>query len=338
MFEAMATRLAVDGLDVTAIAKDPSMTGASIAGLLMVPSENPHQRAAPGFEEHAIIAALAVHENAPVIEATPALLEMLDHTDIEHEIAADQLRMPMPRSFYLLMPRLDLQVYDGSGGYYPFEGVLVRESEPIDPITGDRERWLELVLTSAITESSKNALDDATYYRPIAIGPTDAGKSLLELIKDYDAKLYDTLGVRLPEANSPEAQNNLIVARAVALVSKVLLYLNLPEARRIEQKDRSNLVLATPPLNPVKRRKYEQRLRGVYDRIVVGPTWTEAGLTGDGGGASRRAHFRRGHFRNQAHGPGLTLRRIVWIRPAVIGTVPQGESVQTRDYMLKGGS
>lgn len=32
-----------------------------------------------------------------------------------------------------------------------------------------------------------------------------------------------------------------------------------------------------------------------------------------------RSHFRRGHFRNQAHGPNLSERKIIWIEPAIIG-------------------
>jgi hypothetical protein len=35
--------------------------------------------------------------------------------------------------------------------------------------------------------------------------------------------------------------------------------------------------------------------------------------------ASPRLHWRRGHLRNQAHGPGRSLRKLAWIEPTLIG-------------------
>ena len=35
--------------------------------------------------------------------------------------------------------------------------------------------------------------------------------------------------------------------------------------------------------------------------------------------ASPRLHWRRGHLRNQAHGPGRTLRKLAWIEPTLVG-------------------
>jgi hypothetical protein len=40
---------------------------------------------------------------------------------------------------------------------------------------------------------------------------------------------------------------------------------------------------------------------------------------GQGGGWTLRLHWRRGHFRQQAHGPQSKLRKTVWIEPYVAG-------------------
>ena len=40
---------------------------------------------------------------------------------------------------------------------------------------------------------------------------------------------------------------------------------------------------------------------------------------GDAVGTGKRFHWRRGHWRNQAHGEGRTLRRFVWLEPMAIG-------------------
>jgi hypothetical protein len=291
---------------------------------------------AEAFTTAMIVVAFAVAEGAPVVEATPALLEMLEHTDIENSVAAEQLRMPMPRSLYLHMPRSieEYPLYDGEGGHFPLEGVLIRESRPLDPNTGLADRWLELVIASSISAKSQNALDDAYFYRPIAIGPKDESKSVMELIRDYDIEMYAALGLATTQPGSPEAANEAVIRRVVSLATKALLYLNMPDARRVERPDRTELMKLPAPANPVKRRKYDQRLRGSYDRIVVGPTWEEAGMGGTGSSAARRAHLRRGHFRNQAHGQGMALRRLVWIRPTVVGA-HEGETVRARDYTLK---
>lgn len=41
--------------------------------------------------------------------------------------------------------------------------------------------------------------------------------------------------------------------------------------------------------------------------------------TAGGAGGRKRLHWRRGHFRNQAIGPGLTGRRLIWIEPMLVG-------------------
>lgn len=334
--QALSEAYAIKGLSIDAIAKDRTLTAAQISNWLAMNSTSPHEGLAQLFTAAQVTVALSCLENGPVIEATPALLEMLENTDIENSITAEQLHMPMPRSLYLLMPRAseEYRLYDGEGGYFPLEGALIRESHPIDPITGQSERWLELIVASSITSSSKNAMDDAYYYRPLSIPKGSESKSLIELIADYDIELYAKLGLTPPASGSPEEKNEVVIRRVMSLASKALLYLNIPDIRRIDYRDRSELLRTTLPKDPVKRRKYEQRIRGTFDRIVVGPTWDEAGFGVNSGGTSRRTHFRRGHFRNQAFGSGLTQRRLTWIRPTVVG--PQGsDPVIPKDYTLK---
>lgn len=36
-------------------------------------------------------------------------------------------------------------------------------------------------------------------------------------------------------------------------------------------------------------------------------------------GHGRKAHRREGHWRNQAHGPAMSLRKLIWIRPTFVG-------------------
>lgn len=50
-----------------------------------------------------------------------------------------------------------------------------------------------------------------------------------------------------------------------------------------------------------------------------------------GKGVSPRAHWRRGHWRRQRHGPGLTLVKPMWIRPTVV-MKDNGPVVEARIY------
>lgn len=51
----------------------------------------------------------------------------------------------------------------------------------------------------------------------------------------------------------------------------------------------------------------------------------------NGRGISPRAHWRRGHWRRQRHGPGLTLVKPMWIRPTIV-MKDNGPVVETRFY------
>jgi len=49
------------------------------------------------------------------------------------------------------------------------------------------------------------------------------------------------------------------------------------------------------------------------------------GALGAGGThASPRFHWRRGHYRNQAFGPGRAERRVIWIEPMAVGLIEEG--------------
>ncbi len=48
---------------------------------------------------------------------------------------------------------------------------------------------------------------------------------------------------------------------------------------------------------------------------------SESGESGDASDPKLRRHWRRGHFRNQPHGAGRSLRRSIWIRPYMAGSL-----------------
>jgi hypothetical protein len=50
------------------------------------------------------------------------------------------------------------------------------------------------------------------------------------------------------------------------------------------------------------------------------------------GGTKLPTHFRRGHVRNQAHGPAMSLRKILWIEPIIVGLASRREQRQEKGW------
>lgn len=81
-------------------------------------------------------------------------------------------------------------------------------------------------------------------------------------------------------------------------------------------------VIETPTHVNRKRRKHK-KLPPIpaYRTLSLRGTGGEERGTGEpgAGGVARRAHWRRGHLRWQAYGPGRSSRRRVWVRPVIVG-------------------
>jgi hypothetical protein len=62
----------------------------------------------------------------------------------------------------------------------------------------------------------------------------------------------------------------------------------------------------------------KKREREFWSPNVVGKYYQPVHQKGDGTHSSPRMHWRRGHYRNQAHGEGRKERKILWIEPMLI--------------------
>ena len=55
-----------------------------------------------------------------------------------------------------------------------------------------------------------------------------------------------------------------------------------------------------------------------YSKTVIGRNYATKRSDGNGGThASPRMHWRRGHFRQQAFGPKMSERKIIWLEPTL---------------------
>lgn len=75
---------------------------------------------------------------------------------------------------------------------------------------------------------------------------------------------------------------------------------------------------------PGERKRAGQALRrsGFTSIRILGPgiplLENEAGTSGGNGSEIRRSHWRIGHYRRQAYGPGKSERKLIWIRPVLV--------------------
>jgi hypothetical protein len=118
-------------------------------------------------------------------------------------------------------------------------------------------------------------------------------------------------------------------------VINTLLYINSPNADLVH-KHAEKVAKLKKKAKTKKLRKVEKaritRMEGerhwlVGSRVKIDPTLKRAVLDGVKGKGSqlRFKSLVRGHWRNQAYGPGRTLRRLIWIEPHVRGGDLEGE-------------
>lgn len=118
---------------------------------------------------------------------------------------------------------------------------------------------------------------------------------------------------------------------SMRLVINALAYLNAYPDDREERYPKHTPASRLAALNESKTQKAAKRNRsklealGYHPVIFCGAKWQEPPVVVDAGGERKvRTHWRRGHWRNQAHGPGRTLRKLIWVMPMRVGTADDG--------------
>lgn len=243
--------------------------------------------------------------NGALYEPTLPLRGLLSSTDLTRELPFHALTLPCPTLCVIQPPQ--------------------RRNNDTDCI---------------IVFEQDTALDQAPARRSltfIAWRDADHGPvadELTLLVEDEDASLlgrYQSL-VNKPEEvstewfKSPKATLEDSVTNwpiDLDYLTKVLMYLNLDAAQVSQDMPYS---AAPKEFTGLGRRKREIRLAEIerlYDRYIVGPaTWRETTIGADGEhpdtGHELAAHWRRGHFRLQPHGPQAALRKVMFIAPTIV--------------------
>lgn len=256
-----------------------------------------------------------------------ALLEMLEHTDISDDIPVSVLTLPYPRCFieFGRNRKCSLRVPNPSSGLHILEGAYIETG-------ASQERGPGLfVMVTGSPLGHNDAMDDAT--NSLFISTANPDQPLREaLAQARKTSAERTVEVGLQPANPEYFESEF---EALKLLAKVLLYLNLPDARRTLHKDLTQAqAQALAKKNPSKRERAMRELKRLADYVLVSapPMVTEPGTAEAGAGV--KPHWRRGHYRMQAHGPHHSLRKLIFLQPVLVGAL-EARQVSAPSYVVK---
>jgi len=270
------------------------------------------------------------------VPSDPLIYQLLA-TDLRGVLVGD-LTLPFP-SFYVELPR-GVFYLDGKGtGWHAIRYILVTSGETTEKTAKAHERLgipapllgkrLLVEMYGETNDRSKNPFDDVWAFHSYRLGDPMA---------DLDQAIGDSLDDPEMERSHLRGQigerrlDGIEVRREVLrFLLNFCIYLGTPEAR-VENETAAEIERLT------KGKKLRNLRKNVQDKVRVLASkeqvlrvgsnvtveseirdYALSRIPGEGQKLSYRTVV-RGHWRNQAHGPQLSLRSQKWIAPHVRGT------------------
>lgn len=313
---------------VDAVGKDAMRTGASVADLMEGTALSQEMAAAQTYAQFML-------DGAFVYDVAPKLGQALHASDTD-ELCISQLHLPA-HSFYLHFGRSDIRLNDA----WPLEGLFVLPSP----------RSWRLILCARRTAGPGSWFNRPGETHLLRIPPECFNMPFPEAVASalkIDAQDIEMARARisrhpqeglLPPSLKGVADtalelnelNQTALRDALVWAGNALAYLTAyPEDARRDWQPGSPASMVEKANRPGKegeRAASKMTSMGFWNATVVGAAFDLA--SGDAAGSSVSAHWRRGHWRHQAHGPAMSLRKLVWIRPMRVlgGAVAEHERV-----------
>lgn len=273
------------------------------------------------------------------------LVALLDKTDLGADVPVSELRLPFDDIYIQLGTRRDAANAVGFlrnpvTGNHILEGAYL--SRTVEP---DGSAGLEICLTGSPAGHSGLLSDDAVEWVSLVVSPgSSVGEALHNafarprvLARDERGALsVQTLQPTGAEAAARDAFANSMLPK-LDLIAKALLYINLPSARsefvNAGTEARKALVRA---VSGAHRRKAARQAARSYDTILIRAPEALSSMAAPGGvdesGRTIATHWRRGHFRSQAHGPKLANRKTIWVPPVLVNAEQISAPVTQKRY------
>jgi hypothetical protein len=283
-----------------------------------------------------------------VFQFAEALTAKLLYTDV-HKVDSSFVVSPFP-SIYLDIPHnRDLMIRNEITGMHRVVGIYVSYTEEVQHLNEsypEKEKDSDGIHPSlkwegqpcnkafrifAVGEKNSQSLDDmddATFFMTLLFGPGDVFP-----------QLERTLEVNTPTINKGKDEGHM--RKLFEFVLNALLYISSPSA---------DFVKIPAKAEPVQKKDKKKKPAKRYSSIGVVSTGSKVyisheyrksyreGTLGDLPQARKNAKtptwMVRGHYRNQAHGPNMSLRCLKWIHPHVKGKGID-DAVCAREYIVK---
>jgi hypothetical protein len=246
----------------------------------------------------------SLHDHdGPTYFVTKDLMEALDRTDVEQTIPMEELKFPHDSMLFVLPI---------SARYAEAKGIFGKASSLV-MLTVTRvphEKFEMAYIVTMIDTNGSSAYSlypcKGTYGEQIA---EHGEKFLMENPTEFYREMYEQ-SVNLDALNEDKRQAHM----GTRLVWKLLCAMNaanetvtvggsiVREAREATSRKPARVALWSPLMLDLSQR-------------------IETSDDDSGRGAGVRLHWRRGHFRRQAHGTGRMQRKMVWIKPHKVGSL-----------------
>lgn len=226
-----------------------------------------------------------------LIEMTPPLECLLDRSDLGDDLPLDQLRPPSPACFIRFGEAAQRAIVPPHSGTATctVDGAYVFEA---------RKDGQRIVTVVGVGTSGPHLAISAT-----ELVIDDERRTINELVTSTCASETGPV--------SPEYHRTL-----VQMCMKVFMYWNSDQSLRRDSQPYTEAVRRLQKLGPKKAARVGRHADAVFDRVILGPLELPTGNGGAGG--EKQTHWRRGHFRMQAHGPQLSLRKVIFIAPVLV--------------------
>ena len=243
--------------------------------------------------------------NGALYEPTLPLRRLLGSTDLAHDLPFHALTVPCP-TLCVVQP--------SQRRNNDTDSIMVFEQSAAP----DRELARRSLTFIAWRDSVHGPIADE-----LTLLIEDEAGSLLDRYQTLANKPEDVSAewIRSPKVELEQSVVNWPMD--LDYLTKVLMYLKLDAAQVSQHTPFSAAPREFPGLGHRKREAKLAEIEQLYDRYIIGPaSWCETGLGADGEhldtGHELAAHWRRGHFRLQSHGPQAALRKLMFIAPTIV--------------------
>jgi len=259
---------------------------------------------------------------------------MLEETDIGDDIPIAYLRPPFKNCYIEFTEdrTSPISVFNIESGEHILEGVYMSEVE-ILPNTPQMKLYENSANFKRFIDFNKPLRIIDMMFTGSPIGKKSVTDDALRMqgfyVQDDKTTVNDELKSIVADYGSDDDFANDInyLEQALSHMAKVLLFVNCKQYRDTAFNERKELMKKVCSLkSPSKIKKYNKKLRRTYDRLIIKPEdhivyEKSNNREHSSGHQSKKAHWRKGHFRMQPYGEGASKRKVIYIEPTVVGGV-----------------